>query len=260
MCRSQGGVLEKNYEDTLEFTYNHLDELEDLMKKHGDDVAGIIITPVGHPLGHEVEMPKPGFLEGVRELATKYGSVLIFDEIRSGFRYSMGGAQKVFGVTPDLSTFGKAMANGYAIAALVGKKEFMSVFADRAFLSSTYFPNSDAQIASLATIDFLEKYNVLDEIKTKGNKFAADVSKIVADSGLPVNFSGGALMPYLTFVPDADKVYKKARVQFYTELIRRGVFLQPYHHGYIAYRHTEAELNHAANMIKESLDAIKSFY
>ncbi len=256
----KGGVLEKNYEDTLEFTYNHLDELEDLMKKHGDDVAGIIVTPVGHPLGHEVEMPKPGFLEGVRELATKYGSVLIFDEIRSGFRYSMGGAQKVFGVTPDLSTFGKAMANGYAIAALVGKKEFMSVFADRAFLSSTYFPNSDAQIASLATIDFLEKYNVLDEIKTKGNKFAADVSKIVSDSGLPVNFSGGALMPYLTFVPDADKVYKKARVQFYTELIRRGVFLQPYHHGYIAYRHTEAELNHAANMIKESLDAIKSFY
>jgi len=256
----KGGVLEKNYEDTLEFTYNHLDELEDLMKKHGDDVAGIIITPVGHPLGHEVEMPKAGFLEGVREIATRYGSVLIFDEIRSGFRYSMGGAQKTFGVTPDLSTFGKAMANGYAIAALVGKKEFMSVFADRAFLSSTYFPNSDSQVASLATIAFLEKYNVLDVIKKKGQKFATQVSKIVADSGLPVNFSGGALMPYITFVPDADKIYKKARVQFYTELIRRGVFLQPYHHGYIAYRHTEKELIHAADMIKESLDEIKKIY
>ncbi len=256
----KGGVLEKNYEDTLEFTYNHLDELEDLMKKHGDDVAGIIVTPVGHPLGHEVEMPKPGFLEGVREIATRYGSVLIFDEIRSGFRYSMGGAQKTFGVTPDLSTFGKAMANGYAIAALVGKKEFMSVFADRAFLSSTYFPNSDSQVASLATIAFLEKYNVLDVVKEKGQKFATLVSKIVADSGLPVKFSGGALMPYITFVPDADKIYKKARVQFYTELIRRGVFLQPYHHGYIAYRHTEKELIHAADMIKESLDEIKKIY
>jgi glutamate-1-semialdehyde aminotransferase len=136
----------------------------------------------------------------------------------------------------------------------------MSVFAEKAFLSSTYFPNSDSQVASLATISFLEKYNVLDVIKAKGEKFAASLSKIVADSGLPVNFSGGAFMPFLTFVPDADKVYKKARVQFYTELIRRGVFLQPYHHGYIAYRHTEEELIHAANMIKESLDAIKKFY
>lgn len=256
----KGGVLKKNYEDTLEFTYNHLDELEDLMKKHGDDVAGIIVTPVGHPTGHEVEMPKAGFLEGIRELATKYGSVLVFDEIRTGFRFSMGGAQKVFGVTPDLSTFGKAMANGYAVAALVGKKEFMSVFADKAFLSSTFFPNSDAQVASLATIAFLEKYNVLEAIKEKGGRFAANVSKIVADSGLPINFTGGALMPYITFVPDTDKIYKQARIQFYTELIRRGVFLQPYHHGYIAYRHTEEELTYAAKMIKESLDEIKKLY
>ncbi len=259
-CEVKGGILEKNYEDTLEFTYNHLDELEDLMKKHGDDVAGIIVTPVGHPLGHEVEMPKAGFLEGVRDIATKHGSVLIFDEIRSGFRCSLGGAQKYFGVTPDLSTFGKAMANGYAIAALVGKKEFMKVLADKAFLSSTYFPNSDSQVASLATIKFLEENNVLDVIHDKGLRFGQTVSKIVEESGLPINFSGAPWMPFLTFRPDADKIYKKARVQFYSELIRRGVFLQPYHHGYIAFRHTEEELTHAANMIKEALNEIKSIY
>ncbi len=259
-CEVKGGILEKNYEDTLEFTYNHLDELEDLMKKHGDDVAGIIVTPVGHPLGHEVEMPKAGFLEGVRDIATKHGSVLIFDEIRSGFRCSLGGAQKYFGVTPDLSTFGKAMANGYAIAALVGKKEFMKVLADKAFLSSTYFPNSDSQVASLATIKFLEENNVLDVIHDKGLRFGQTVSKIVEESGLPINFSGSPWMPFLTFRPDADKIYKKARVQFYSELIRRGVFLQPYHHGYIAFRHTEEELTHAANMIKEALNEIKSIY
>ncbi|HQB24205.1 MAG TPA: aminotransferase class III-fold pyridoxal phosphate-dependent enzyme, partial [Bacteroidales bacterium] len=136
------------WEDTHEFHYNDLEGLEDLLKAHGDDTAAIIITPVGHPLAEKVEMPKPGFLEGVRALADKYGIVLVFDEIRSGFRYDLGGAQKLFGVTPDLSVFGKAMANGYPIGAVVGKEEHMKVLADKVFLSSTFFPNSLEQVAA----------------------------------------------------------------------------------------------------------------
>ena len=97
----KGGIPEKLYEDVLEFHYNDLDQLEDILKNNQDDMAGIIITPVGHPLAEPVQMPKPGYLEGVRALADKYGCVLIFDEIRSGFRCAMGGAQALFGVTPD---------------------------------------------------------------------------------------------------------------------------------------------------------------
>ncbi len=125
----KGGIPKKLWEDVYEFHYNELDELEDLMKQHGDDTAAIIITPVGHPLAEKVQMPKPGFLEGVRALADKYGTVLVFDEIRSGFRYDLGGAQKVFGVTPDLSVFGKAMANGYPIGAVVVKEKHLKVLA-----------------------------------------------------------------------------------------------------------------------------------
>ncbi len=249
----KGGIPSKLYEDTFEFPYNDLDALEDLLKKHGDDMAVIIVTPVGHPLAHEVEMPKPGYLEGVRKLADQYGCVLMFDEIRTGFRSSLGGAQKYFGVTPDLTSVGKAMANGYAIAALVGKKEHMKMLESEVFLSSTYFPNSEAQVAAIATIDFLEKNKVLDVIHEKGTKFAKQIQSIVDESGMPVNFSGAPWMPFITFRPDADKLYKKLRNEFYTQLIRRGVFLQPYHHGYIAYRHTDEELNRAAQAIKESL-------
>jgi len=254
----KGGVPEKLYEDVLEFHYNDIDSLEAILKANKDDMAAIIITPVGHPLGAPVEMPKPGYLEAVRELADKYHCVLIFDEIRTGFRVALGGAQEYFGVTPDLTTVGKAMANGYAVAALVGKKEFMQVLTKEVFLSSTFFPNSDSIVAALKTIEILQRDKVLEVITAKGNKFAADVQKVIDDSGLPVEFSGGPWMPFITFLKDDKGLYKDMRVKFYTELIRRKVFLQPYHHGYICYRHTDEDLAYSVNAIKESLGECKS--
>lgn len=254
----KGGIPEKLYEDTLEFHYNDLDQVESICKQHGDDLAAIIVTPVGHPLAAEVEMPKPGYLEGLRALADKYGCVLIFDEIRSGFRVSLGGAQAYFGVTPDLATFGKAMANGYAIAALVGKSEIMNVMADKVFLSSTFFPNSDAQVAALKTIEILERDKVTDVIAAKGYKFAAEVEAVVKESGIPARFSGAPWMPFITFSKDQTGLYKKLRNEFYTQLIRRGVFLQPYHHGYICYRHTDEDLAYTVGAIKASLADLKS--
>lgn len=254
----KGGIPEKLYEDVLEFHYNDLDQLEDILKNNQDDMAGIIITPVGHPLAEPVQMPKPGYLEGVRALADKYGCVLIFDEIRSGFRCAMGGAQALFGVTPDLTTIGKAMANGYAIAALVGKREYMKVLEKDVFLSSTFFPNSDAQVAALKTIEILQRDKMLDVLATKGNNFAQQVEKVVADSGIPARFSGAPWMPFITFPRDEAGLYKKLRTEFYTQLIRRGVFLQPYHHGYICYRHTDEDLAYTVQAIKDSLGELKS--
>jgi glutamate-1-semialdehyde aminotransferase len=258
-CEVKGGVPEKMYEDVYEFHYNNLEELEDIMKKYGDDMAAIIVTPVGHPLAAKVEMPKPGFLEGVRALADKYGTVLIFDEIRSGFRFSLGGAQKVFGITPDISVFGKAMANGYPIGAVVGKEKYMKVLADKVFLSSTFFPNSLEQVAALKTIEILERDNVLDVIKAKGTVFGQKLEEIARKCDYDIEISGVPFMPFITFNKDPQNIYKKLRPAFYTELIRRGVFLQPFHHGYIAYRHTDEDLVHAANMIEESLGELKKY-
>ncbi|HPK38562.1 MAG TPA: aminotransferase class III-fold pyridoxal phosphate-dependent enzyme [Bacteroidales bacterium] len=255
----KGGIPRKLWEDVYEFHYNELDELEDLMKHHGDETAAIIITPVGHPLADKVQMPKPGFLEGVRALADKYGTVLVFDEIRSGFRYDLGGAQKLFGVTPDISVFGKAMANGYPIGAVVGKEKFMKVLADKVFLSSTFFPNSLEQVASLKTIEILERDHILEKIREKGEFFGKRLNQIIKNVPYDVEVSGIPLMPFITFKKDADNLYKKLRPGFYTELIRRGVFLQPYHHGYIAYRHTDKDIAYAADMVEESFSELKKY-
>jgi len=255
----KGGIPEKLYEDVYEFHYNDLDGLETIMKQHGDNMAAIIITPVGHPLAEKVQEPKPGFLEGVRAIADKYGTVLIFDEIRSGFRVNIGGAQKQYGVTPDVSVFGKAMANGYPISCVVGKRDVMKVLADKVFLSSTFFPNSLEQIACLKTIEILERDNILAGVRKKGEMFGKLVEDVVKKSGYDVEFSGAPLMPFITFNKDKDGLYKKLRPAFYTELIRRKVFLQPFHHGYVCYRHTDEDLKYSANMIAESFEALKKY-
>jgi glutamate-1-semialdehyde aminotransferase len=253
----KGGIPEKLYEDVHEFEYNDLDKITKMMEEYGEDVAAIIITPINHPGAHEVEMPKPGFLEGLRELADTYGSVLIFDEIRTGFRVNLGGAQKELGVIPDLGAFGKAMANGYPVSFLGGKKEIMDALIKDVFLSSTFFPNSLPQVAALKTIEIMEREDVLGNIRKKGNQFAKNINEIIEESGVPCTFSGGPYMPYITFNSDQNHLYRKLREEFYRQLIRRGIFLQPYHHGYICYRHTEKDLDNAANMVGESLKECK---
>jgi len=257
---NKGGIPEKLYEDVHEFEYNNLDQVNGLMEEYGGEVAAIILTPINHPGAHEVEMPKPGFLEGLRELADTYGSILIFDEIRTGFRVSLGGAQEKLGVIPDLGAFGKAMANGYPISFLGGKKEIMDTLIEDVFLSSTFFPNSLPQVAALKTIEIMEREDVLGNIRKKGEIFAKNITEIIEESGVPCRFSGGPWMPYITFDPDSKYLYRQLREEFYRQLIRRNVFLQPYHHGYICYRHTEEDLDNAANMISESLKECRRLY
>ncbi|HMM19504.1 MAG TPA: aminotransferase class III-fold pyridoxal phosphate-dependent enzyme [Selenomonadales bacterium] len=249
---THGGVPEEISSLTVEFPYGDLKALEAALEKHKEDVAGIIVTPVGHPLNQPVAAPPPGYLEGVRALADRYKAVLIFDEIRSGFRVAMGGAQARYGVTPDLATFGKAMANGYAISACVGKAEFMKVAEKKVFISSTFFPNSLEMAAAMKCIDILERDKVLDDIWRRGQAFLESLAKIAADSGVPATVSGIPPMPFITF-NKVDGHYAERRTCFYTEAIRRNLFIQPYHHWYIAHRHTDKDLAYALAVIEEAL-------
>lgn len=253
----KGGIPKKLYEDVYEFHYNRLNELEVLLKEHGKETAAVIITPLGHPLAQKIEEPAEGFLEGVKALAEIYGAVLIFDEIRTGFRVSMGGAQAYYGVTPHMAVFGKAMANGYAIGAVTGKAEIMKQGESEVFISSTFFPNSLAFVAALKTIEIMERDKILKSIWEKGKYYMEEVQKLIEASDVGAEISGIPPMTFITFKKDSEKKYKKRRTDFYTHLIRRGVFLQPYHHGYICYRHTKEDLDYTINVIKEALENLK---
>lgn len=253
----KGGIPGKFFEDVFEFQYNNLEQLADLMAKHGDETAAIIMTPFGHPNHQEMQIPKPGFLEGVREIADRYGAVLVYDEIRTCFRLSMGGAQKLYGVTPDLSVLGKAIANGYPISVVTGKKDVMMAAADKLFISSTFFPNSDAFIAALKTIEILERDNVLENIWQKGERFMKKISALIDKYDVGAELTGVAPMFYITFKKDDTGAYKRKRKVFYTQMIRSGFFFSPYHHAYISFRHTEEDLELTLEAIDNSLAATK---
>jgi glutamate-1-semialdehyde aminotransferase len=249
----KGGIPEKLYEDVHEFRYNDLPQLEDLMAKYGDRTAAIIMTPFGHPNHEKMEAPAPGFLEGVKEIAVRYGAVLIFDEVRTNFRLSMGGAQKLYAVSPDLSVLGKGMANGYAISAVSGKDKVMMAAASKLFISSTFFPNSDGYVAALKTIEILEREQVIEKIWEKGGRFLKRVQDVVDKYHAGAELSGVAPMFYITFKRDEAATHRGRRDDFYTQLIRRGIFLHPHHHGYIAYRHTEEDLDATVKAIDEAM-------
>jgi glutamate-1-semialdehyde aminotransferase len=256
----KGGIPSKFYEDVFEFEYNNLKQLEDLLATHGDETAAIIMTPFGHPNHKKMQIPKPGFLEGVRDLSDKYGAVLIYDEIRTGFRLSLGGAQALYGVYPDISVLGKAIANGYPISVVTGKKDVMMAAAEKLFISSTFFPNSEAFIAALKTIEILERDNVLAEIWKRGEWFMEKIQETIDNHDVGAELTGIAPMFYITFKKDESGSYKGKRKDFYTQMIRKGFFFTPYHHAYICYRHTQEDLNLTLTAIDESLEFIKKKY
>lgn len=258
-----GGVPEEISNLTVEFEYGNLESLENALKAHEGEVACIIVTPVGHPLAKPVMAPPTGYLEGVRKLADSYGAVLIFDEIRTGFRAAMGGAQERYGVTPDLGTFGKALANGYPISAVAGKREIMKVAEQKVFVSSTFFPNSLEMVAAMKCLDILEREQVPDSIWQRGTVFLEKLKNIAENSGVPLTVSGIPPMPFLSFdrvENDGEKTYKARREYFYTQTIRRGLFIQPYHHWYIAHRHTDQDLEYALGAISEALELTAKKY
>ncbi|MHC4915836.1 MAG: aspartate aminotransferase family protein [Planctomycetota bacterium] len=252
----KGGIPEKLYEDVHEFHYNDLSGLSDLLEQHHGGVAAIIVTPFGHPLAEKLQSPAPGFLESVRTLADEHGCVLIFDEVRTGFRLSMGGAQKLYGVTPDLACFGKAMANGYAISAVCGRAEVMKRGEKEVFISSTFFPNSLGYVAALKTIEILEREKVLEDIWTRGQLFLDGLTGALGSAPAGAELSGIPPMFFITFRRDAAKVYKKRRTDFYTQMIRRGIFTQPYHHGYVCWRHSDEDLERTVGAARESLEFV----
>ena len=256
----KGGIPPKLYEDVHEFEYNDLDSLAGLLAKYGDQTAAITLTPFGHATAKPMAAPAPGFLEGVRELADKYGVVLIFDEVRTGFRVSMGGAQEYYGVTPDLACFGKAMANGYSISVVAGKTEVMKAGEHEVFISSTFFPNSLGYVASLKTIEILQRDNVLQAVWAKGKKLMTQMAASIARHDVGAELSGIEPMFFITFKKDGKQLYRQRRQEFYTQLIRRGVFMQPYHHAYVCYRHTDEDLACTAQAVEESLALVEEKY
>lgn len=208
------GVPEAVRKLTQSFAYNNLADLEKQLQEN--EVAAVILEPI------QSNGPKEGYLESVKKLTHKYGAILIFDEVVSGFRYALGGASELFHVTPDLAAFGKGMANGYAISAVAGKKELLEQIERGVFISTTFGGDSVPMAASLATIKileqpgFYEKLFRIGEIQRNGiaeliNKY--NLNNVLSVSGMSVHagveFEGYGSLNYL----DIQSVYSQTMIE-----------------------------------------------
>ena len=168
--------------------YNNIDALRRLFEARGEEIAAIIVEPVlGNAQGI---MPKPGFHQAMRALTEEFGILLIFDEVKTGFRFAKGGAAEYFGVTPDLATYAKAMGNGYPAAAFGGREEVMSMLPDQVSHGGTYAGNRIAAAAAVKTLTIIKETNVLEVIHATGRRVQDGLREVLNPTGLPYHFTG----------------------------------------------------------------------
>jgi glutamate-1-semialdehyde 2,1-aminomutase len=247
-AQSSNGVLDYTKSLTLSLRYNDLDQAESLFSKYGRDVACVILMP------YEIDSPLPGYLEGLRNLSHRNGALFILDEIRSGFRISLGGAQEYFGVEADLVTYGKAMSNGHPISALAGRMKYMNQILDIG-MNGTYYRTPDSMAAALATIDILEKQSGPARLATLGQRLKDGIDHAALKTGVAAHTIGFPSTPFIQFDYDFEEVCDRAMRLFCNGMLRRGVLLTPSHHWFVCTSMREKDIeqtvNAAADVFKE---------
>lgn len=220
---------------THTFAYNDLASLEQLLASHPGEFAAVILEPMN------VQYPKPGFLEGVAELTHRHGAVLVFDETITGFRFDIGGAQALFGVTPDLATFGKGMANGFPLSAVVGRADVMAKMND-IFFSGTFGGETLSLAAAKACIEALRRRKGPERLAELGNRLIDGLQNLIASHGLShlFNVSGHPSWSFLNITPSRYSVLELKSLLM-QELIEQG-FLSLGSHN-LNLSHSEADID-----------------
>ena len=249
------GVPQSVQELTLKFEYNCLESCQKLFDQYPGKIAAFLLEPVSFI------PPEDNFLEKLKQLCEKNGAVLIFDEVVSGFRFALGGAQEMVGVTPHLSAFGKGMANGFAVSALVGNKELMSLGgithdSERVFLlSTTHGGETHALAAAKATINEIKTKNLIEHFWGVGKFLKEGVGRVAHEVGASqfVGVSGYDCKPAFVFKDESGEASAEVRTLFLQETVKRGL-LMPY--VVPGYAHKENDLVRCVEIIKESLEVI----
>ena len=228
------GMLPEAIEHTLVLPFNDLEAVRTTLQQHGNEIAAVLVEVIPHNIG--CVLPRQEFLTGLRALADQYGCLLICDEVITGFRHSLGGYQKISGVTPDLSTFAKAMANGYPIAALAGKSQYMEHCAPGGdvFFAGTYNGHPVSVSASLATIDILADGQVHARCFQLAQQAADGLLQIAHELSIPMTMGlfGSVFVPYFMEGPinnytDLLRNNTQRDIWFRSHMCEHGIFMLP---------------------------------
>ncbi|OOG21929.1 glutamate-1-semialdehyde-2,1-aminomutase [Thioalkalivibrio denitrificans] len=249
---SSPGVPAALAEHTLTLAYNDLDQVRDTMAHVGGQVACIIVEPVAGNMN--CIPPEPGFLEGLREVCDEYEALLIFDEVMTGFRVALGGAQALYGVKPDLTTLGKVIGGGMPVGAFGGRREVMEQLAPLGpvYQAGTLSGNPVAMAAGLKTLDIISNPGFYDLLGEKVNALVDGILAAAKDVGIPMtaNRVGGMFGLFFTDQPRVSNFYQATQCNldrfrlFFHEMLERGVYLAPsaYEAGFVSSAHSQGDI------------------
>lgn len=247
-------------EDTLSAIYNNLESVNALFQEMGKDIAAIIVEPVGANMG--VVPPSEGFLKGLRELCDKYGSLLIFDEVITGFRLALDGAQGFFGVKPDLTTFGKIIGAGMPVGAYGGRKEIMEMVSPvgAVYQAGTLSGNPVAMAAGLAQLHILKDHpEIYTNLNAMGDWFYAEIDNILKETNANCTINHVGSLGCVFFTENPVDNYASAKTSDTAEFARyckymmgHGIYLAPsqFEAMFLSAAHTKPELEQTLEIIK----------
>ena len=247
-------------EDTLSAVYNDLGSVEALFDANRDQIAAVIVEPVGANMG--VVPPEKGFLEGLRSLCTKNGALLIFDEVITGFRLGPDGAQGYFEVTPDLTTFGKIIGGGMPVGAYGGSRQIMSMVAPAGpvYQAGTLSGNPVAMAAGMAQLTILKEHpDIYKKLNETGDWFFAEVKTILREAGLPWQVNHVGSLGSIFFTPEPVKDYASAKTsdvmkygEYFRYMLSHGIYLAPaqFEAMFLSAAHTREDLENTLDVLR----------
>jgi len=247
------GVPEVTQQLTHSFQYNDISSLQDLFATRAGEIAAVILEPMN------IAYPEPGFLQEVKQLCTENGALLIFDETVTGFRLDLGGAQRLFGVTPDLATFGKGIANGMPLSVLTGRREIMELL-EEVFYSFTYGGELLSISAALATIEKLEREAGLDKIRHSGEQLINGLERMIQGYGLEklLTVSGHPSWSFFNIhCPDQAELFNW-KTLYMQETLKRGLICLGTHN--LTLSHNATVIDSVLSIYDEVLQVFREAY
>ncbi|HEU0140633.1 MAG TPA: aspartate aminotransferase family protein [Bryobacteraceae bacterium] len=260
------GMLPEALENTIVLTFNSVPELEQTFVDFSNEIAAVILEPIPHNIG--CVMPRPEFLDALRDLTKRNGSLLIFDEVITGFRHALGGYQSICGITPDLTTLAKSMANGYPCAALCGKRDYMQRFATAGgdvFFAGTYNAHPAGIAAALATMRKLETSGFYKHTARLAERLKRGLQALVDQFGIRAWATGFGSVVVLYFKePGADNYTElldcdvAADVAFRRRLLEQGSLVLPlaYKRLHVSGAHTDDDIDRLLNHAEDALKSL----
>lgn len=263
---SSPGVPEGATQDTLVATYNDLDSVSALFEKHGHTIAAIIVEPIAGNMN--LVLPVPGFLEGLRDICDQYHSLLIFDEVITGFRVALGGAQQLYNIRPDLTALGKIIGGGMPVGAYGGRKEIMEQVSPcgPVYQAGTLSGNPVAMTAGLATLKEIQAPNFYNELHAKTTQLVDGILQRAHAASIPfvANHTCGL---FGLFFSDAEKITRYEQVmngnaerfkQFFHAMLNAGIYLAPsaFEAGFISSAHQQKEITTTLNTLERVLSEL----